>query len=556
MKKIFNYILAFMLTATALMPIKLMPVNAEYEEGWFDESEPIPEEFVYSFAMVGDTQSLSEYNKDHMHTLYQWIIDNKDEKNTQFVFGLGDITESDQDWEWENDKAAISKLDGVIPHSLIRGNHDTSAKFYKTFGYEEYTNQFLGFYKENNINSSYRTLTVGKVNFLLLTLDYGADDEELVWAGNIIEKYPNHKVIISTHAYLNSDDSLLSKSDSTAPSLDNDDDKLIVPDKKFNAGEEIWDKLVANYGNIVLVLSGHIGTDEVCVLTSQGVHGNYVTQMLIDPQTMDKTLRAEEGCGMVCTAYFNEDFTKMRVEYYSTVKQKYYKESNQKEIDISGWGKQAHNLTTYKNDYFHWQECDCGRKMVENLEEHSFKYPCSGKCSGCDLTRDTIHDFTAIGYDETGHFNICAGCSEKDISSTRAHIYDAACDNSCNQCGYVRTVNHTVGSVVYQNVDSHWQECDVCHQEIEKTTHIYDNSCDAECNTCKYVRYIYHDYSILVKDGNKYWKECSICGESKEITFSTNNQKGTLIIVLSICGAVLIAGAAIVLFLKLKSKKA
>ena len=555
MKKIFKYLLVGMFCLLSITQTKTIELNAATPEDynhWFTDKEPA-KDYAYSFAFIGDTQSLSEYNKEHMHTLYQWIVDNKEEKKIEFVFGLGDITEGDADWEWENDKAAISLMDGVVPYSLIRGNHDTTVKFYNTFGNDTYMNQFLGFYKENNINSSYRTLKVGNTNFLLLTMDYGADDAELIWAGNVIERYPDHKVIISTHAYLNRDATTLDANDAVVPTKANDDDKS---NKDYNNGEEIWNKLVSQYGNIVLVLSGHIDVDNIPVLQSEGIHGNTVTQMLINPQDMDKVLRDQEGAGMICMAYFDENFTRMEIEYYSPIKKAYYRPENQFTLDISGWGNLAHNLTTKHNDDFHWQECDCGKKMVENLSEHSFEFGCSSKCVDCDFTRETTHKFTKTASKEEGHYSICSECKEVDLSSIRAHVYDDDCDKSCNMCGYIRTVEHSKNSSYSYDVDSHWNACDDCHNELNKAAHIFDDDCDIDCNECGYVRYTAHDYSIIKNEGNSYWRECSICGDRKDIiNVKKKVKKSTIIITVSAVGGGLLAAGMTLLIIMLKKKR-
>ena len=51
----------------------------------------------------------------------------------------------------------------------------------------------------------------------------------------------------------------------------------------YNNGDHLWDKLISRYGNIYMVLSGHDPCDNVVTLQSKGIHGNTVTQMLIDP---------------------------------------------------------------------------------------------------------------------------------------------------------------------------------------------------------------------------------------------------------------------------------
>ena len=89
---------------------------------WISEEERVaPDDYAYSFAVVGDTQVVAERHKDRFGDIYKWILDNAEEKKTKFVFGLGDITETSSDAEWEVAMSAIKTLDGRIPYSLVLG---------------------------------------------------------------------------------------------------------------------------------------------------------------------------------------------------------------------------------------------------------------------------------------------------------------------------------------------------------------------------------------------------------------------------------------------------
>lgn len=96
----------------------------------------------------------------------------------------------------------------------------------------------------------------------------------------------------------------------------------------------MWDKLVSKHKNIFLVLSGHDPCSDVVTTQTKGVHGNTVTQMLIDPQGVDSGLGAT---GMVAMLYFSNDGKTITVENYSTVKEQFYLSTNQYTIDISDW---------------------------------------------------------------------------------------------------------------------------------------------------------------------------------------------------------------------------
>ena len=286
---------------------------------WLDGKEQVTD-YAYSFCVVGDTQVVTKNHPEKLAEIYDWIIENKDEKKIKFVFGMGDITDKSTDEEWIVAKEQIFKLNGVVPYSLVRGNHDGTSKYNEYFGNSAYTSQFEGFYEQSKIENSWRTFKVGNNDFLLITLDYGASDTILNWAAGVIESHPNHKVIITTHCYLYRDGTTLDADDVCPPNTSGSNDGA------RNNGDQMWDKLVSKYENIFLVLSGHDPCSDVVATQTKGVHGNTVTQMLVDPQGVDSV---EGPTGMIAMLYFSNDGKTLTVEQYSTVEDKYYMSTSQ-----------------------------------------------------------------------------------------------------------------------------------------------------------------------------------------------------------------------------------
>lgn len=92
---------------------------------WQDKEDVEPvEDFDYSFAVVGDTQTMCEKDPEAMEAIYDWILANQDSQKIEYVIGLGDITNHSTDVEWKRANDYISKLNGKIPYTLVRGNHD------------------------------------------------------------------------------------------------------------------------------------------------------------------------------------------------------------------------------------------------------------------------------------------------------------------------------------------------------------------------------------------------------------------------------------------------
>ncbi len=301
--------------------------DAVFQSNWFADKDPVAG-YEYSFVAIGDTQHVSQYHPEHMATIYDWVVGNIDSKNIKFVMGLGDIT----DWyqvdptdEWVNVSAAIKKMDGKVPYSLCRGNHDGLTFFNQYFPYSDYKNTVGGTYDNTSIVNSWRKFEVNGIKYMLFTLNYSPDDNVLAWASDLIAQNPNYNVIITTHMYLNKDGTTLDASEQYAPTTSSG--ATYGP----NDGNHIWDKLISKHENIVLVLSGHVPSDRVVLTQTEGKNGTVVSQMLIDPSAGDT---ADNANGMVTLLHFSNNGSRVTVENYSTVKDQYYMTENQFSFDI------------------------------------------------------------------------------------------------------------------------------------------------------------------------------------------------------------------------------
>ena len=296
---------------------------------WIKEKEPVSG-YDYTFAVVGDTQVVTYKDSlngtKNLNKIYDWIVSQKDAQNIQYVMGLGDITERQTvDGEWTLALNAINKLNGVVPYSLVRGNHDNAGKMNEYFGdpsKSPYSSSYEGSYKGSVVNT-WRTITVGKnqIPYLILCLDFGMPDDVLAWADQIITEHPHHNVIITTHAYMYRDGTTLDSGDVCPPS---------IYSANLNNGDQVWEKFIKKHQNISLVLSGHDPSAQIAVAQERGTYGNVITQMLIDPQGVDTSVLT----GAVALFHFSEDGRKLSVEYYSTIQERYFMSSNQFELDV------------------------------------------------------------------------------------------------------------------------------------------------------------------------------------------------------------------------------
>lgn len=345
------------------------------ESDFSAEKDPVSE-YAYSFAVVGDQQCVTNLNPDNLHYIYDYILDNQAAKKIEYVFNLGDVTENSTDWEWELAMTQFQRLDGVVPYSVVRGNHDTLVSFEANMANTTYLSQFEGFYVEGEASSVYRTFTVGGTDYLMLNLAYGASDGVLNWAGSVVSRFPEHKVIVSTHCVL--------YRDGTFSQEELGHHVFQTARNEYNDGEAIWEKFLSRYENIFLVLSGHISATEIVTQKYTGVHGNTVTCMLIDPQWDDNYFKDSGGLGLVAMLYFSENGEMMEVEYISTIraaegKAAYYREVNQFSVSFLEEPAEEETHTCVasqewvKNATHHWNVCmgeNCSEEL--NKAEHTF----------------------------------------------------------------------------------------------------------------------------------------------------------------------------------------
>lgn len=299
---------------------------------YFSDQLLSSDSYDYTIVAVGDTQTVTKEDPDCLNEMYQFIVDNVDSMKIVRVLGMGDITNDCTDEQWAAAKNAISLLDGVVPYSLIRGNHDAflredessirnglggiqSTKFDEYFNNSTYAKQYDGRYMGKPENT-YSLQTIYGVKYLFINLDFGPSDDVLEWAGNLCDTYSDRNVIISTHCFLFRDGTTLDSTDLYPPTqsgLEND-------------GDGIWEKLGSKHSNISIILCGHDPINNIVTTKMTGDSGNTVTCFLIDQQYIDKNIGLS---GMLTFLHFSDGGKTVTVETYSTAEKKLYKVNNQ-----------------------------------------------------------------------------------------------------------------------------------------------------------------------------------------------------------------------------------
>ena len=306
-----------------------------------------PPSFVpgsWTLIVLPDTQNytdpLSDPGLQTFGTITQWIADNKDSRNIQFVMHEGDITRGNTAAMWQVASDAMAILDKAgVPYSMTTGNHDSDIWIPKHvagptrdtflndyFPVSQYQTMptYGGVFEAGKTQNNYHLFTADGKDYIAVALENGPRDEAVAWAGGILEKYSDRTAFIVTHAYTYSDGTRYdwaNKGTSQKYNLHSLSYPFSAPhdgSENVNDGQQIWDKLVSKHTNVSMVFSGHLewaGARQVAI----GDHGQIVHEILAayhDPPQGPTT-------GYIRLLEFNPDGQTVQVKTYSPKLDKY-----------------------------------------------------------------------------------------------------------------------------------------------------------------------------------------------------------------------------------------
>lgn len=289
---------------------------------------PVPRPFVpgsWTIAVLPDTQYYSRSYPGVFENQTRWIAAHAKERNIKYVLHLGDITADNLEPQWRAAQRAMAQLDGVVPYALVGGNHDYGPKGDSTnresflnryFPVARYTGwpTFGGAMEPGKIDNTYHLFEAGGKKWIVLALEWAPRDEVVTWADGVLTAHPDRLGILITHAYMSSNDTRFdwARYGRKQPASPHHY-KLTYAPGTGNDGEELWQKLVSRHANMVLTINGHTLEDGVARLSSEGLHGNTVHQMLVNYQRM----RPKQGNGFLRLLEFLPDGKTIQVRSYS-----------------------------------------------------------------------------------------------------------------------------------------------------------------------------------------------------------------------------------------------
>jgi pimeloyl-ACP methyl ester carboxylesterase len=268
----------------------------------------------FTVVVLPDTQFYNESYPGIFDNQTRWITNEKANLNVVFVTHEGDIVNQDIVGQWQKANYSLSKLDDQVPWAVLPGNHDFAANGsltgYNTFfGYNRFVGKswYGGHYSSDNANN-YELFSGGGDDYLIFHFQYHPNDAVLAWANSTIAGYPDRKVIVVTHDYLNVDGS------------------------RTTEGNHIWGSFVAPHADqVMLVLCGHNHGE---ARRSDIVNGFVVPQLLADYQS-----RTNGGNGFLRILKFCPSQDKIYVTTFSPYLNSYENDADSKftlDYDMSG----------------------------------------------------------------------------------------------------------------------------------------------------------------------------------------------------------------------------
>jgi hypothetical protein len=224
----------------------------------------------FSIILLPDTQHYTSTYPEIIYKQMDWIVENKNLLNIQYVIHLGDITNNNKEYAWEVADSSFKILeDAGISYSIVYGDNDmknSSKNYYDGIRHTKLLNRYFpvsrfdksgswwrgGFFDPEKIDNYYCLAEYKNYKFLIMNLEIAPRSAVLNWADKIIAQYSSRKVILVTHDYLDRNGNRLD--DLKTFGLDGKDENGKL---KGNNAEAVFKKLVKKNSNIIMVLCGH-----------------------------------------------------------------------------------------------------------------------------------------------------------------------------------------------------------------------------------------------------------------------------------------------------------
>ncbi|MCQ2814916.1 MAG: hypothetical protein MJ227_01280 [Bacilli bacterium] len=295
---------------------------------------------LYDYTIIGvpDIQITVHYYPETMDLDFDWIANSLKTKNTKYVTFVGDLCDNATvESQWDVVTRGFKKLDNTgVNYGFVPGNHDyddgggrsSSLNLFNShlpYSYYSQKEYFGGSAAPNRIDNYYNLVQIDGIDYCFINLEFGPRDCILEWANRVCEMYPNHRIVVTTHHYLEPAGTVNDSSDYYAASRYKSD---------VNDGDQVFKKFISKHSNMFMVFSGHTSYDDIVYRRDIGIHGNYIHNILIDAQG-SLIATPYSFCDVLSLFKINEAEKKAYVYWYSPLHDKYLNIQNQFEFSFA-----------------------------------------------------------------------------------------------------------------------------------------------------------------------------------------------------------------------------
>lgn len=266
-------------------------------------------DYDFTLAWESDTQYYNEEFPQHQASIHDYLLEQQQDKNIQFLFHTGDVVDNwDQPEQWANANPEYQRLDEAgLPYSVLAGNHDVDhvnddfTEFSRHFGEHRYADNpwYMESFQDNR--GHYDLFSAGGIDFINVAMGWAPGDDAIAWMNEVLAKHPERVAILNLHEFMLTTGGL-------GP----------IP-------QRILDEVAATNPNVRMIMSGHyhdaFQRTDTFDDDGDGVAERTVTSMLFDYQGLP-----EGGLGYLRLLHFDNEGEKMMVRTYSPSLQDYNSE--------------------------------------------------------------------------------------------------------------------------------------------------------------------------------------------------------------------------------------
>ena len=106
--------------------------------------------------------------------------------------------------------------------------------------------------------------------------------------------------------------------------------------------------------------------------------------------------------------------------------------------------------------------------------------------------------------DATHHWHACENDKCADAGDKAEHVYDNACDTTCNVCQATRNITHSHADTLTAGDTTHYYLCSVCGDKKDEVAHVFDK----QIASAEFLK-----EAATEATKAQYWKSC-VCGKA------------------------------------------